>query len=228
MKPEDLPKADAGDGLHAICTALVKAHLAGDFEAAFDLTVFQMARTVFAPSYTNSCHALDIAFNETADRPTTRMNDDGFAASSPGEAMLADWSDLPFGWMEADDDAARFAPLRKLPRGDKEKLFAAAARTVKGQLAFEHDARHELEATVTRLGIEFAKHVRPTADLLWSRIRKDRILAIARETLGPARASARSKELPGRRWTLERFEDAVTRAPNDYARAKPMLPHKYW
>ena len=183
-----------GDDLRAIRTALVKAHLARDFEAAFDLTVFQMVRAVFAPGYTSSRHALDIAFNETADRPTMRMNDDGFAALSPGEAMLADWSDLPFDWMEADDDAARFAALRKLPRSDKEKLFAAAvARTVKGQLAFEHDARPELEATVARLGIEFAKHVRPTADLLWSRLRKDRILAIARETLGVAWAAARSK-----------------------------------
>ncbi|MCY3671315.1 MAG: hypothetical protein OXH14_09570, partial [Alphaproteobacteria bacterium] len=144
--------------------------------------------------YTTAYHALDIAFKETADRPTMRMNDDGFAAASPGEAMLADWSDLPFDWMEADDDAACFEALRNLPRADKEKLFAAAvARTVRGQLAFEHEARPELEATVARLGIEFATHVRPTADLVWSRLRKDRILAIARDTLGPAWASARSK-----------------------------------
>ena len=44
-----------------------------------------------------------------------------------------DWSHLPFEWMEGDDDAACFAPLR----ADKEKLFAAAvARTVKAQLVF--------------------------------------------------------------------------------------------
>ena len=183
-----------GDDLRAIRTALVKAHLAGDFEAAFDLVVFQLVRAVFARSYTGSWHALDIAFNETADRPAMRMNDDDFATWSPGEAMLADWSHLPFEWMEGDDDAACFAALRALPRADKETLFAAAvARTVKGQLAFEHDARPELEATVARLDIDFAKHVRPTADLLWSRIRKDRILDAARETFGAAWASARSK-----------------------------------
>ena len=182
------------DDLRSIRTALVKAHLAGDFGAAFDLMVFQLVRAVFARGYTASYHALDIAFNETADRPTTRANDDDFAAWSPGEAMLADWSHLPFEWMEGDDDAACFAALRALPRADKEKLFAAAvARTVKGQLAFEHDARPELEATVARLDIDFAKHVRPTADMLWSRIRKDRILDVARQTLGAAWASARSK-----------------------------------
>ena len=200
--PDPCAKArqDAGvgiglaDDLRAVRTALVKAHLAGDFEAAFDLTVFQLVRAVFAQGYTFSHHALDIAFNETADRPTTRMNDEDFAAWSPGEAMLDDCSDLPFDWMEKDDDAACFAALRALPRADKERLFAAAvARTVKGQLAFEHGARPELEATVARLDIDFAKHVRPTAALLWSRIRKDRILDIARDTLGAAWASARSR-----------------------------------
>ena len=182
------------DDLRAVRTALIKAHLAQDFEAAFDLMVFQLVRAVFARGYTASYHALDIVFNETADRPTTRTNDEDFAAWSPGEAMLADWSHLPFEWMEGDDDAAGFAALRALPRSDKEKLFAAAvARTVKGQLAFEHDARPELEATVARLDIDFASHVRPTADMLWSRINKSRILAVARETLGAAWASARAK-----------------------------------
>ena len=198
--PRAKAREDAGvgiglaDDLRAIRTAFVKAHLAGDFEAAFDLVVFQMVRSVFARGYTTSWHALDIAFNETADRPTTRTNDDDFASWSPGEAMLADWSHLPFEWTEGDDDAACFAALRALPRADKEKLFAAAvARTVKGQLAFEHDARPELEATVARLDIDFAKHVRPTAAMLWSRIKKSRILDIARETLGAAWASTRSK-----------------------------------
>ena len=182
------------DDLRSIRTALVKAHLAQDFDAAFDLMVFQLVRTVFAKGYTTSWHALDIAFSKTADRPTNRTNDDAFAGWSPGEAMLADWSHLPFKWMEGDDDAACFAALRALPRTDKEKLFAAAvARTVKGQLAFEHHARPELEATVARLDIDFAKHVRPTADMLWSRTTKDRILNIARQTLGTAWASARSK-----------------------------------
>ncbi len=172
----------------------MKAHLANDFEAAFDLMVFQLVRAAFAQGYTASWHALDIVFNETADRPTSRMNDDEFAAWSPGEAMLADWSHLPFEWMEADDDAACFAALRALPRADKEKLFAAAvARTVKGQLAFEHGARPELEATVARLDIDFASRVRPTAAMLWSRINKSRILDIARRTIGTVWASTRSK-----------------------------------
>jgi len=180
------------DDLRSIRTALVKAHLAGDFEAAFDLALFQMGRAVFAPGY--HAHALDIAVKETPDRPNTRMNDADFAGWSPGEAMLADRSNLRLDWLEVDDDGESFAALRALPQSDKEALFAACvARTVKGQLAFEPQARPELEATIARLDIDFAKHVRPTADMLWSRINKGRILDIARTVFGVAWAAARSK-----------------------------------
>ncbi len=180
------------DDLRSIRTALVKAYLAGDFAAAFDLMLFQMGRAVFAPGYHD--HALDIAVKETPDRPNLRMNDDDFADWSPGEAMLADRSHLPFDWLEIADDSQSFAALRALPRAEKEALFAACvARTVKGQLAFEPQARPELEATVARLDIDFAKHVRPTGPMLWSRINKSRILDIARTVFGLAWASARSK-----------------------------------
>ena len=171
------------DDLRAIRTALVKAHLAEDFPAAFDLMLFQMGRAVFIPGYHD--HALDIAVRETPDRPPLRVNDDAFAQASPGEAMLADRSSLPFDWLEIEDGEKAFAALRALSHGDKKRLFAAcAARTLKGQLAFEPDARPELEATVARLDIDFAAHVRPGAEIYWSRVRKDRLLDIARETLG--------------------------------------------
>ena len=180
------------DDLRAVRTTLVKAHLARNFEAAFDLTLFQLARAAFTEGYhTNS---LDIAVRETADRPPSRMNDEDFAAWSPGEAMIAERSGLSLDWMEHEDDAAAFAAMRALPEADKQALFAAAvSRTIKGRLAFEPGARPELEATIARLDIDFARHVRPGAAMFWSRIRKDRILAVARATLGPVWASSRAK-----------------------------------
>ena len=180
------------DDLRSIRTALVKAHLGNDFEAAFDLMLFQLGRAVFTHGY--QADALDIAIRKTADRPTTRMNDEDFSAWSPSEAMLADRSNLPLNWLAIKDDGKSFAALRALPEADKHTLFAASvARSVKGQLAFEPQARPELEATIARLDIDFAGQVRPTADMLWSRINKSRILDIARETLGSAWASARAK-----------------------------------
>ena len=157
------------DDLRSVRAALVKAKLAGDFEASFDLMLFQLGRSVFTDGYRS--HALDIAIRETADRPTVRMNDEDFAAWSPGEAMLEDRSGLSFDWLTIEDDGESFAALRELSQAEKQALFAACvARTVKGQLAFEPQARPELEVTVARLDIDFAKHVRPTADMLWSRI----------------------------------------------------------
>ena len=182
-----------GDDLRSIRTALVKAHLADDFGAAFDLVLFQMGRAVFTPGYHD--HALDIAVRETPDRPPLRANDDAFADASPGEAMLADRSHLSFYWLTMEDDGEAFAALCALPEADKQRLFAACvARTVKGQLAFQADARPELEATVARLDIDLAAQFRPTAEMFWSRVRKDRMLAVARETLGEEWAHAHRKD----------------------------------
>ena len=181
------------DDLRSIRTALVKAHLAKDFEAAFDLMLFQMGRAVFTPGYHD--HSLDIAVRETPDRPPLRANDDAFAAMSPGEAMLADRSRLSFDWLAMEDDGESFATVRALSEADKQRLFAACvARTVKGQLAFEADARPELEATVARLDIDFAAQFRPAAEMFWSRVRKDRMLAVARETLGEEWAHTHRKD----------------------------------
>ena len=187
------------DDLRAIRTAIVKSQLACDFDAAFDLLLFQLARGVFANGYHDD--ALDIRATETPDRPAMRVNDDAFGTINVGEkhleidraAQKLDWTGLP--------DAEAFAELRALPERDKRTLFASSvARTLKGQLAFEPKARPEVEATVARLDIDFAAAVRGnrdqvwTADLLWSRLRKDRILAIARETLGETWAQAEAKQ----------------------------------
>ena len=187
--PEIEARKEAGvgiglaDDLRAVRTALVKAHLAEDFGAAFDLALFQMARSVFTAGYHD--HALDIAVRETPDRPPLRANDDAFHLSSPGEAMLADRSSLRFDWLEIEGRQESFAALRALPADDKKRLFAACvARTLKGQLAFEANARPETEATVARLDVDFAAHVRPDAEMFWSRVRKDKMLDVARRTLG--------------------------------------------
>ena len=187
------------DDLRAIRTAIVKSQLACDFEAAFDLLLFQFARSVFTTGYLDE--ALDIRAAETPDRPAMRVNDDAFGDINVGEKHLEiDRAGQKLDWTGLSNDEA-FAELRELPEQDKRTLFASCvARTLKGQLAFEPKARPEVEATVARLDIDFAAAVRGnrdqvwTADLLWSRLRKDRILAIARETLGETWAQAEAKQ----------------------------------
>ena len=187
------------DDLRTIRTAIVKSQLACDFEAAFDLLLFQLARSVFTSGYHDD--ALDIRATVTPDRPAMRVNYDAFGTINVGEKHLEiDRAAQKLDWAGLSDTEA-FAELRALPERDKRTLFASCvARTLKGQLAFEPKARPEVEATVARLDIDFAAAVRGnrdqvwTADLLWSRLRKDRILAIARETLGEAWAQAEAKQ----------------------------------
>ena len=160
------------DDLRAIRTSLIKGHLAGDFAAAFDLFLFQIARRVFGQGYRPD--ALDISAVETPDRPPIRRNDTRFDGAARGEQLLEqNRSALPLDWIALDDDQVAFRALRDLPQAEKESLFASCvARTAKGQLAFEPSARPELEATVARLGVDFASEYRPDAELFWSRLTK--------------------------------------------------------
>ena len=103
----------------------------------------------------------------------------------------------PLEWLDKPTGEA-FAELCALSEVGKEYLFASCvARTLKGQLAFEPGARPETEATVARLGVDFARRYRPEAGFFWGRISKSRLLAIARETLGEAWAVAHRGERKG-------------------------------
>ena len=182
------------DDMRAIRTTTVKTHLQKDFDAAFDLLAFQMVRDVFATGYNYRPTSLDISFTQTATRPTSRVNDEHFGGWNPDEGELDDLSNLPFDWLEDSSAPGCFEAFRALSMEDKKTLFAAAvARTLKGQLAFEHNALPEFESTVARLDIDFASHVRPTADMFWSRINKAQLLDIASETLGPDWVNSHSK-----------------------------------
>ena len=218
------------DDLRAIRTAIVKSQLACDFEAAFDLLLFQLARSVFTNGYHDG--ALDIRAAETPDRPAMRVNDDAFGDINVGEKHLEiDRAAQKLDWTGLSDTEA-FAELRALPEGDKRTLFASSvARTLKGQLAFEPKARPEVEATVGRLDIDFASAVRGnrdqvwTADLLWSRLRKDRILAIARGRWArpgrKRRPSRRRPTSPGRCRTSSPMATASPPASRPRAAPRP-------
>ena len=177
------------DDLRAIRTAHVKAQLACRFEAAFDLLLFHLARSVFGTGYDDG--ALDIAARPTPDAPAARANDPAFAKVNAGAAHLkVDRIGQPLEWLDQPAGEA-FAELRAMSPLGKEYLFASCvARTLKGQLAFEPGARPEVEATVARLDMDFARLYRPDAAFLFGRLRKDRLLAIARATLGEAWAAA--------------------------------------
>ena len=202
--PEAVARKEVGvgvglaDDLRCLRTAIVKAELACDFEAAFDLLLFQLARAVFERGYHDD--ALDIAVRVTPDRPSVRSGDAEFTEVNVGEKLLVvDRGVQALDWLQCPP-AEAFALMRALPERKKRSLFASCiARTLKPQLAFEPSARPEVEATVARLDFDFAKvvgaNLKPvwSAALVWMRIPKARILDVARSTLGDAWAAARSK-----------------------------------
>ena len=176
--------------------AMVKAHLADDFEAAFDLAAYQMAVSVF-DRMDYGQKALSMTLNETSNFPLGSPEErKAFEAASPGIELLArNRADLPLEWLQEPDPGKRFVAFFELPPEDRRRLFTAAvAGAVNPQLSFDHEARPEIEATVARLEIPFAAIWRPGAERFWSKMRKGEMLDIARRTLGAEWTEAHAKD----------------------------------
>ena len=176
--------------------AMVKAHLADDFEAAFDLAAYQMAVSVF-DRRGHGQKALSLTLNETSNFPLASPEErKAFEAASPGIELLAhNRAELPLEWLQETDPGKRFVAFFELPPEDRRRLFTAAvAGAVNPQLSFDHGSRPEIEATVARLEIPFAAIWRPGAERFWSKMRKGEMLDIARRTLGPEWTEAHAKD----------------------------------
>ena len=176
--------------------AMVKAHLADDFDAAFDLAAYQMAVSAFdRTSYGRK--ALSMTLNETSNFPLASPEErKALETASPGIELLArNRADLPLEWLKETDPGKRFVAFIELPPEDRRRLFTAAvAGALNPQLSFDHEARPEVEATVARLEIPFAAIWRPDTERFWSRMRKGEMLDIARRTLGPEWTEAHAKD----------------------------------
>ena len=184
------------EDMRLIRTALVKAHLAHDFEAAFDLAAYEMAVSAFG-AHIYGARPLAMTLNGTANRPIGNPEQQAaFEAASPGiELLERDRAELPLGWLEEQDPGRRFLAFTDLGIADRQRLFAAAtARALNKQLSFDHAAHPETEATVARLDIPFEALWRPGLDRFWNQMRKGEMLGIARRTLGPEWTAAHAKD----------------------------------
>ena len=184
------------EDLRLIRNALVKAHLAHDFEAAFDLAAYEMSLHAFG-SRIYGARPLALTLSPTGDRPMGNPEEKAaFETASPGLGLLErDRADLPLDWLNQEDPTQRFLAFTDLPLGDRQRLFAAAtARALNKQLSFDHAAHPEIEATVARLDIPFEALWRPNLERFWMQMRKGEMLAIARRTLGPEWAAAHGKD----------------------------------
>ena len=166
------------DDLKAHRLQITKAHLAADFEVAFDLALYSLCIDVLHLGYRS--RPLDLtavetplrsSLNDLADTPADRL------LEAHRQALETDWLSLP--------PAEGFEALSALPRDAKQRLFAwCIAAALNGQLAVEDRANPVLECLGQRLAIPFAEYWRPTAANYWGRAKKAHGLADRRRHSG--------------------------------------------
>ena len=212
------------DDLKAHRLQITRAHLAGNFDVAFDLALYWLCVDLFE-RYGYRCRSLDLKATEVT--PRSSLNDldntpaDRLLQANRPTALDLEWLQFP--------PAEGFTALAALPIESKQRLFAwCIAACVKPQLAIEDRADPALECAGRRLSIPFADYWRPSTDNYWSRVKKAHGLAIGREILGErwARDHAGDKK-PALAAALEAAFDAdkstaciaLDRAARDHAAA---------
>ncbi len=167
------------DDLKSHRLQITRAHLATDFDVAFDLVLYALCVDLF-DRFGYRSHPLDLRAIETPLRSS--LND---LTGTPADRLLeAQGRGLDLDWLKLPP-VDGFAALAALPSEAKQRLFAwCIALCLKPQLAIEDGADPVIEAAGRRLAIPFADFWRPTAANYGGRAKKAHGLAIGREILG--------------------------------------------
>jgi ParB family chromosome partitioning protein len=167
------------DDLKAHRLQITRAHLAGNFEVAFDLALYWLAADLLE-LFSSRTRSLDL--NATEATPRSSLND--LAGTVADQLLEAHRKTLPTGWLRLPP-ADGFAAFAALPIEAKQRLFAwCIAACLKPQLSIEDRADPVLECAGRRLAIPFADYWRPTAANYWGRVKKAHGLAIGEKILG--------------------------------------------
>ncbi len=156
---------------------------------AFDLLVFHVASGMLS-----ECACGDgpnVAFNRP--RPDSRAEGQ---LSPAAKALEAIEQSLPNGWLKPKSETARFDAFRSLPQEAKQQLLAyCVALTLQPKLGpTAGDEATAYDAALTTTGASVADYWRPNGANFLSRISRDQLLAIARETLGEPWAQSRARD----------------------------------
>tara|TARA_R110000851_G_scaffold333445_1_gene513226 strand:- start:45914 stop:48046 length:2133 start_codon:yes stop_codon:yes gene_type:complete len=172
-KEQGIPRALADD-LRATRHQIIRAHMAADYDTAYDAMLYAMVISVLGNYRSQS--PLDLSL-----RPATTTASRETLKDTVAERMLEALNDgLNIAWMEAKapEDLAQ---LSALPEPDKQALFAwCAAYALNQQLSNDTNASAVIEAIGSRLNVDVAACWRPTADTYWGRVKKDHTLDMAK------------------------------------------------
>jgi ParB family chromosome partitioning protein len=177
------------DDLKAHRLQITRAHLAGNFEVAFDLALYALCVDLF-DRLRYHANPLDLRLIEAT--PRSSLND---LAGTPAHRLLeAQKNALALDWQKLPA-AESFAALSALPGEDKQRLLAwCVAAGLKPQLAIEDRADPAIESAGRRLAIPFADYWRPAAVNYWGRAKKAHSLAVG-------------AEIHGHRWARDHVDD---------------------
>jgi ParB family transcriptional regulator, chromosome partitioning protein len=170
------------DDLKAHRHQITRAHLAANFEVAFNLALYTLCADLFRDFgyHARALEPLDLRAIEA--EPRNSLND---LSGTPADRWLdAQKQALDLDWLQLPP-AQGFEALAALPLDEKRRLFAwCIASTLKPQLAIETNADPVIEAAGHRLNIGFEDYWRPTADNYWGRAKKAHGLDTGRQILG--------------------------------------------
>ena len=191
LRKADGISASLADDLRATRQHILRAHLAADFEVAFDAMLYALCEQALGRSYNNE--ALDISI-----RPFQAQNREVLHADTVAQKMLdALEQDLATDWMtlEKPED---FRAMSALPVADKQALFAwATGLAIKPQLSSDNRPSPIIEEIGARLDVDVAACWRPTAQNYWGRVNKGHAVATARKLIGDDYAEDRNRERKG-------------------------------
>jgi ParB family chromosome partitioning protein len=191
LRKADGISASLADDLRATRQHILRAHLAADFEVAFDAMLYALCEQALGRSYNNE--ALDISI-----RPFQAQNREVLHADTVAQKMLeALEQDLATDWMKLEKPED-FRAMSALSVADKQALFAwATGLAVKPQLNTDNRPSPIIEEIGARLDVDVAACWRPTAQNYWGRVNKGHAVATARKLIGDDYAEDRNRERKG-------------------------------
>ncbi|MDD9908538.1 MAG: ParB/RepB/Spo0J family partition protein [Ahrensia sp.] len=190
-KAEGMPNSLADD-LRTARHHILRAHLSGDYDVAFDALLYTMCKRAFSPGYVSGL-PMDVSLTRYH-----APNGGKLVSGSVADRMIEGIrKGLNLDWMELEQPED-FKALCALSIDDKQALFAfAVATALKAQLATDNGPSPVIEELGARLDVDVAACWRPTAANYWSSVTKAHIASVAQEVIDGEFAEERTSEKKG-------------------------------
>jgi ParB family chromosome partitioning protein len=177
------------DDLRTARHHILRAHLAADYDVAFDAMLYSMAKKALANCYVDGL-PMDVSLTSYY-----APNADKLLSGSVADRMLIALKEgLNLDWVDLEQPAD-FKAMCLLSVEDKQNLFAwVAATALKGQLSSDNRPSAVIEELGARMDVDVAACWRPTVANYWGSVTKAHIALIAGEVIGDDFAEERSAE----------------------------------